>query len=115
MADVRYFSGDVRLHQLQEIARAEFEALFPGAVAARWSPGMRLIGLPEGMTQVWDREAGRWSRTGFLPAERQVTFKARPSLHECDARCMNATGRTMQCECSCGGKNHGKGARLTCG
>lgn len=26
MADVRYFNGDVRLHQLQEIARAEFFA-----------------------------------------------------------------------------------------
>lgn len=25
--------------------------------------------------------------------------------HVCDARCMNATG--PNCECSCGGKNHG--------
>lgn len=29
--------------------------------------------------------------------------------HDCDARCMNATGRTMNCECACGGRNHGKG------
>lgn len=26
--------------------------------------------------------------------------------HVCDARCTNATG--SNCECSCGGKNHGK-------
>jgi hypothetical protein len=30
--------------------------------------------------------------------------------HKCDDRCINATGRVMKCECSCGGKNHGKGA-----
>lgn len=27
--------------------------------------------------------------------------------HECDARCVHATGHV--CECSCGGKNHGAG------
>jgi hypothetical protein len=27
--------------------------------------------------------------------------------HRCDARCTGATGHN--CECSCGGKNHGKG------
>lgn len=41
---------------------------------------------------------------------RVVEFKSFPSRHECDARCMNATGRTMKCECSCGGKNHGRGS-----
>jgi hypothetical protein len=46
---------------------------------------------------------------GWVRATRSVTRKSMPSNHECDARCMNATGRTMQCECSCGGKNHGKG------
>jgi hypothetical protein len=25
---------------------------------------------------------------------------------------LNATGRTMKCECSCGGKNHGRGHAL---
>ena len=28
-------------------------------------------------------------------------------VHVCDARCMNATG--TNCECSCGGENHGRG------
>lgn len=44
-----------------------------------------------------------------LQADRKVIRKARPSNHKCDDRCIHATGRTMQCECSCGGKNHGRG------
>ena len=47
---------------------------------------------------------------GWLRATRIVTLKSNPSLHECDTRCTHATGKTMQCECSCGGKNHGKHA-----
>ena len=27
-----------------------------------------------------------------------------------DARCMFAKGKSMACECACGGKNHGKGS-----
>lgn len=46
---------------------------------------------------------------GWIRATRIVIRKANPSRHECDARCVNASGRTMQCECSCGGKNHGRG------
>lgn len=48
-------------------------------------------------------------------ATRMVVRKSNPSRHECDARCVNATGRTMQCECSCGGKNHGRGFTCTTG
>jgi hypothetical protein len=54
--------------------------------------------------------------TGLLPtgqrvaATRLIQMKSMPSRHECDARCMNATGRTMNCECACGGKNHGRGS-----
>jgi hypothetical protein len=53
---------------------------------------------------------------GFSPAmtshraTRRVEYKPYASKHECDARCINATGRIMKCECACGGKNHGKGA-----
>lgn len=46
---------------------------------------------------------------GYVPVERSVEFKSFPSRHECDARCMNATGLIMKCECACGGKNHGRG------
>lgn len=57
----------------------------------------------------WGFHNGEW-----IKITRAVTYKSSPSRHECDARCMNATGRTMQCECACGGKNHGKGAALIC-
>lgn len=53
----------------------------------------------------WHAESQLW-----IKIERTINMKSSPSKHECDARCINATGRTMQCECSCGGKNHGRGA-----
>ena len=59
------------------------------------------------MPRFWDDASRKWVR-----ATRVVIGKSNPSLHECDSRCRNATGRTMQCECACGGKNHGKGARI---
>ena len=49
-----------------------------------------------------------------ISAMRMITFKSNPSRHDCDARCVNAKGRTMNCECACGGKNHGKGSTLVC-
>lgn len=56
-------------------------------------------------TDTWGFSGGRW-----IKVTRVVTYKSNPLRHECDARCMNASGRTMQCECACGGKNHGRGA-----
>lgn len=47
---------------------------------------------------------------GWVKVTRVVEYKSFPTRHECDARCYNATGKIMRCECSCGGKNHGKGA-----
>jgi len=61
--------------------------------------GNKLCGYVEGM--------------GMVEITRKVEMKSNPSRHECDARCMNASGRTMNCECSCGGANHGKG-RFMC-
>lgn len=45
----------------------------------------------------------------LVPITRVIKMKSYPTKHECDTRCIHAKGRTMQCECSCGGKNHGKG------
>lgn len=44
-------------------------------------------------------------------AQRKIIFRSLPvsERRECDARCMYATGKTMHCECRCGGKNHGHG------
>lgn len=53
--------------------------------------------------------------TGSCPAcgerhqvERAIERKSSPSNHKCDARCETARG--FKCECSCGGRNHGKAA-----
>jgi hypothetical protein len=43
---------------------------------------------------------------------RKVEYKAAPSKHECNAKCMGAHGRSMICECKCGGKNHGRGFQV---
>lgn len=51
---------------------------------------------------------------GYTAVERKVEYKSNPSKHECDARCLNATGLVMKCECSCGGKNHGRGFAIVC-
>ena len=54
-------------------------------------------------------------RRGYSPegiemhVSRIIEYKNQPSKHKCDARCLHATGKHMKCECSCGGKNHGKG------
>ena len=47
---------------------------------------------------------------GRVAITRKVEMKSSPSRHDCDARCMNASGWDMACECACGGKNHGRGA-----
>ncbi|MEX2739955.1 hypothetical protein AB3480_00650 [Rhizobium mongolense] len=56
--------------------------------------------------------SGRTPDGELVPATRMIEFKSNPSKHVCDARCMNATGKIMKCECSCGGKNHGKGGYM---
>lgn len=48
---------------------------------------------------------GRNSAGELVIADRVIFYKNRPSLHKCDARCETAKGHN--CECSCGGKNHG--------
>ena len=45
----------------------------------------------------------------LIATTRMVQYKSNPSRHACDARCIHAKGRVMNCECSCGGKNHGRG------
>lgn len=49
-------------------------------------------------------ESGSW-----VKCNRKVEYKSYPMRHACDVRCFNASGKNMKCECSCGGKNHGRG------
>jgi len=71
------------------------------------------------LTAIW--HDGRYSTTARhfsgidqngnrVTAERVIERKSGASNHKCDARCLNATGKIMKCECSCNGKNHGRGA-----
>lgn len=41
------------------------------------------------------------------PVERAIEYSANPSNHACNGQCMSARG--PNCECHCGGKNHGAG------
>lgn len=70
-------------------------------------------GTPVDFTPFWDGAAQKHVR-GEVRATRVIQYKSNPSKHECDARCLNAVGKVMRCECSCGGKNHGRGSSLMC-
>lgn len=85
MAKVLYFA-DLPERTIQSIDRADYD-----------------LGGNK-MPRIYDAESDAWVR-----CTRVVIRRSSPSLHKCDSRCANATGRTMQCECSCGGRNHGKG------
>jgi hypothetical protein len=94
---VKYFNGETEL-RVSSMLNKEFQAKFPGVKGRRYDSFSMMVGVAPGM--LW-KDA--------IPVERVVNYKSNPSKHECDARCMFAKGRTMTCECSCGGKNHGRG------
>ena len=50
-------------------------------------------------------EAGLPEKDRTWSILRVISFKVNGSSHKCDARCLNAKGGN--CDCSCGGKNHG--------
>lgn len=106
MANFKYFNGIEQLTGVYPLSPKEFTERFPGATAKR-DGSYYLIGRPEsvdvsGMLRAQVNEL-------YVPAERAIEYKKNPSKHKCDARCQNATGRIMKCECSCGGRNHGLG------
>ena len=97
MVNIKYFSGDRELRNV----------VYTGG---RETSPASFSGYPENVEPVFVPGVG-W--TGRVPADRMVNYKSNPSRPECDGRCVNATGRVMNCECSCGGKNHGRGS-FTC-
>jgi hypothetical protein len=92
MANIKYFNGSNELHKIREI-------------------GGKLFGYVN-IEDLYFVAGEGWK--GFTAVERAVEFKSNPSRHVCDDRCVNATGRIMKCECSCGGKNHGRGSSIMC-
>ena len=53
----------------------------------------------------FNRMTGRDSEGVLRPVTRKVIYTVNGSRHKCDSRCQSAKG--FNCECSCGGKNHG--------
>lgn len=92
MANIKYFNGESELQSVREIK---------GKLFGYVSVDDLFFVAGEG-----------WK--GFTAVERKVEYKSNPSRHECDSRCMNATGLVMKCECACGGKNHGRGSSMIC-
>ena len=101
MANIKHFADlngeTVELTTIHAIDNAKFLAAFPAITGKRYDSFSKRVGFRPGTREI-------------LPVTRSIEYKAFASKHECDDRCINATGKIMQCECSCGGKNHGKGA-----
>jgi hypothetical protein len=99
MAIIKNFSDfngetvEIVSRYLIPIDNKEYATLFPGVKGRRCDS--------------FSRYAGRDAEGRLLPVTRSIERKARPSMHKCDARCTEAKGH--KCECSCNGKNHGKG------
>ncbi len=108
MTKTLHFNGETELTHLAPMSNVEFAKSFPGVKGRKYDGWSMWVGSPVGHASVFVQGEG-WNHGPVLPVERVVTYKSNPSKHVCDARCMNATGRIMKCECSCGGKNHGKG------
>lgn len=116
MAKTLYFSGETELKSfISPMSNKEFAERFPGVKGRRYDGYSMMVGEPVDFVSVWQAVDPTTGRPGYShdyrPVDRVINYKSSPSLHECDARCMNASGRTMNCECSCGGKNHGRGFR----
>lgn len=81
----------------REMRNSEFAERFPGIKGVRCDGFTMYVGTVD--------KSGRGE---LLPVTRRIEYKARPSLHECNAKCMSGSARGA-CECRCGGKNHGVG------
>ncbi len=110
MAITKYFSDvngtTVELKSAHPLDNKKFEVAFPGVKGKRWDSFSRMVGDPIDFVTTFDREASVWTHD-YRPVTRVISRKSNPSNHKCDARCMNAKG--SNCECSCGGDNHGAG------
>jgi hypothetical protein len=102
MAQFKYFNGSRELLAIHALSNKDFAEKFPGVKGRRYDGFSMKVGITRDGNQL-------------LPVEREIEYKSHPSRHDCDARCMNAQGKIMRCECSCGGKNHGLGRFVSSG
>jgi hypothetical protein len=98
MATFKYYSdleGEiVELSHIQPMDNKPFAEKFPGVTGFRYDGFQKYVGTAAD---------GR-----VLPVTRKIEYKRNPSLHECNAKCLNGKCNGV-CECKCGGKNHGRG------
>jgi hypothetical protein len=95
--ETRYFSGAVELRGSYPLSREAVRAQFPTGIIKRYDSFSLLVGTVD----------GKYSTSNFLPVTRIVHHNPKGSQHKCDGRCLNA--KRGDCECSCGGMNHGAG------
>ncbi len=101
MANIKKFSDitgePVELKACAFLKNEEFAARWPGVKGIRADGYTMWVGYPTTGTG------------GMLPVTRKIEYKAFPSKHECNSKCLNGKINGT-CECKCGGKNHGAGA-----
>jgi hypothetical protein len=95
------------------MSNADFARLFPGVKGVRCDGFTMYAGTvnAHGKGGSKDRYTGEWTvgAGGIYPVTRRIEYKSRPSLHECNAKCLGGK-HNGTCECRCGGKNHGAGS-----
>jgi len=100
MANIKHFSdiGGVAtlLKGSYGMDNKEFALRFPGVKGLRCDGYTMWVGYPLEGTG------------GQMPVTRKIEYKAFPSRHECNAKCMGGKINGT-CECQCGGRNHGAG------
>ena len=95
----KYFSGTTEIKSPEQMKNNTFRACFPEVRGVKVDGYSMLVGIVNGE---------------ILPVERRIEYKARPSLHECNGKCLNGSPRGT-CECKCGGVNHGRGGLFNAG
>jgi hypothetical protein len=106
MANFKYFADidgqAIELRAPNSMDNKEFTAKFPGVKGMRYGGChfTKWIGYPVDGQGYNPREP--------LAVTRMIEYKANPSKHICNAKCLGGKA-TGVCECQCGGKNHGAG------
>ncbi len=104
MKDVIKHFGECAGESIGELERIQWADLrkFEEMLGRPITPGEKLT--REGRLFAF----GTCANCGLIhPSGRRISYSKTPSRHACNGNCMCATG--PNCECSCGGKNHGAG------
>jgi len=103
MARIRYFSdvtGEaVQLKAPRGMPNDEFSSRWPDVRGIHYDGYQKWVGRADD---------GINAGSPLMPVTRMIDYKAQPSLHECNAKCLNGKHNGV-CECRCGGANHGRG------